>query len=92
MDAAKQRSIASKGGRAAHEAGTAHEFTPEEARRAGSKGGVIVSEDRAHMAAIGSKGGQRHGAVSAEKGASVKGTAVKGGAKDDTVEAESPFK
>jgi protease-4 len=34
MDPAKQREIASKGGRAAHEKGTAHEFTPEEARAA----------------------------------------------------------
>ncbi len=39
MDAEKQRRIASKGGRAAHEKGTAHEFTPEEAREAGRKGG-----------------------------------------------------
>src|SRR5947209_16825040 len=35
MDAARQRAIASKGGRAAHEKGTAHEFTSEEARAAG---------------------------------------------------------
>ena len=39
MDAEKQRRIASKGGRAAHEKGTAHEFTPEEAREDGRKGG-----------------------------------------------------
>ena len=39
MDPNKQRSIASKGGRAAHAKGTAHEFTPEEAKRAGRKGG-----------------------------------------------------
>ncbi len=39
MSAARQREIASKGGRAAHEQGTAHEFTPEEARQAGRKGG-----------------------------------------------------
>ena len=39
MDAAKQREIASKGGKAAHEKGTAHEFTPEDARAAGRKGG-----------------------------------------------------
>jgi general stress protein YciG len=39
MDAEKQRNIASKGGKAAHEKGTAHEFTPEEAREAGRKGG-----------------------------------------------------
>lgn len=39
MSAALQREIASKGGRAAHEKGRAHEFTPEEARKAGRKGG-----------------------------------------------------
>lgn len=37
MDPAQQRQIASEGGRAAHEKGTAHEFTSEEARRAGSQ-------------------------------------------------------
>jgi hypothetical protein len=36
MDPEQQREIASEGGRAAHEKGTAHEFTSEEARRAGS--------------------------------------------------------
>ncbi|MBA5686265.1 KGG domain-containing protein [Rugamonas apoptosis] len=36
MDPDQQREIASEGGRAAHEKGTAHEFTSEEARRAGS--------------------------------------------------------
>jgi len=39
MDPEKQREIASKGGRAAHESGNAHEFTSEEAREAGRKGG-----------------------------------------------------
>jgi general stress protein YciG len=39
MDPAKQREIASKGGRAAHAQGKAHEFTSEEARAAGRKGG-----------------------------------------------------
>lgn len=39
MDRAKQRNIASKGGRMAHEKGTAHEWTSEEARAAGRKGG-----------------------------------------------------
>lgn len=39
MDPAKQREIAAKGGRAAHLKGTAHEFTSEEAREAGRKGG-----------------------------------------------------
>lgn len=57
MDPKKQREIARKGGIAAHEAGEAHEFTPEEARQAGAKGGAIVSADRNHMAEIGRKGG-----------------------------------
>ena len=91
MDADKQRMIASKGGRAAHEAGTAHEFTPEEARKAGSKGGEIVSGDRAHMAAIGSKGGQSHGHASALRAASgnVKSATVKRGAKAGTAASEA---
>ena len=39
MDEAKQREIASKGGKAAHEKGTAHEFDSQEAAEAGRKGG-----------------------------------------------------
>jgi general stress protein YciG len=46
MDATKQKEIARKGGRAAHEKGTAHEFTPEEARRAGRKGGEARGRNR----------------------------------------------
>jgi general stress protein YciG len=40
MDPDKQRSIAGKGGRAAHQHGTAHEWTVEEARAAGRKGAI----------------------------------------------------
>lgn len=58
MDPEKQRLIASKGGRIAHQRGHAHEFTPEEAREAGRKGGQSVSRDRKHMAAIGKLGGE----------------------------------
>lgn len=58
MDEDKQREIASKGGKAAHEKGTAHEFSSEEARDAGRKGGQAVSRDREHMAEIGRKGGE----------------------------------
>jgi uncharacterized protein len=61
MDPAKQREIASKGGRAAHAKGTAHEFTSDEARVAGRKGGEAVSRDRAHMSAIGREGGHSRG-------------------------------
>jgi general stress protein YciG len=57
MDRERQREIASKGGRAAHAKGTAHEWTAEEARAAGRKGGEAVSKDREHMAAIGRDGG-----------------------------------
>jgi len=62
MDPTKQREIASKGGRAAHAKGTAHEFTSDEARVAGRKGGEAVSRDRAHMSAIGREGGHSRGA------------------------------
>lgn len=58
MDEERQRAIASKGGRAAHQAGTAHEFSPQEAREAGRRGGVAVSRNRQHMAEIGRRGGQ----------------------------------
>lgn len=54
MNPEAQRAIAAKGGRAAHQKGTAHEFTSEEARIAGRKGGEAsrggrrssTSEDR----------------------------------------------
>src|SRR5579871_658129 len=66
MDPAKQREIASKGGKASHQKGTAHEFTPEEAREAGRKGGKISHQrGTAHRftseeaRAAGRKGGER---------------------------------
>ena len=62
MDQRKQREIASKGGKAAHAKGTAHEFDSSEAREAGRKGGIAVSRDRAHMAQIGRRGGEARGA------------------------------
>ena len=46
------------GGKAAHEKGTAHEFSSEEAREAGKKGGQAVSQDRQHMSEIGKKAGE----------------------------------
>jgi len=49
MSAEKQREIASKGGRAAHEKGTAHEWTPDEARQAGRKGGQISRGGRGRI-------------------------------------------
>jgi uncharacterized protein len=56
MDRNKQREIASKGGKAAHQKGTAHEWTSEEAREAGRKGGM-ASHRRKQQQQGGSSGG-----------------------------------
>ena len=56
MDRAKQREIASKGGKAAHQKGTAHEWTSEEARDAGRKGGIASHQRRREQT-----GGQQDG-------------------------------
>lgn len=65
MDKDKQEEIASKGGKAAHESGNAHEFTSEEARKAGQKGGKVAHErgtahefDSKEAQKAGKKGGQ----------------------------------
>jgi general stress protein YciG len=46
MDREQVRALARRGGKAAHEQGTAHEFTPEEARAAGRKGGNAAHRPR----------------------------------------------
>ena len=46
-DKKKQREIASKGGKAAHARGTGHEWTPDEAREAGRRGGLRAAEIKA---------------------------------------------
>jgi uncharacterized protein len=56
MDRAKQKEIASKGGKAAHAKGTAHEWTSEEAREAGRKGGMASHRRRKQM--MDGEGGQ----------------------------------
>lgn len=58
MDPQRQREIASEGGRAAHEKGTAHEFTSEEAREAGRKGGQARSQKRSQASQSGQGGSQ----------------------------------
>src|SRR3954453_2858532 len=84
MDDEKQRKIASEGGKAAHERGSAHEFTPEEAREAGRKGGEAVSQDREHMAEIGRKGGESsHGNNDDRSGDS----GMRGGSREQHAEA-----
>ena len=60
MDPQRQREIASEGGRAAHEKGTAHEFTSEEAREAGRKGGQARSQsNRSNSNRSGSSSSER---------------------------------
>lgn len=54
MSREKQREIASKGGRAAHEKGTAHEWTSDEARAAGRKGGQSSRGGRGRLVSPGS--------------------------------------
>ncbi|MEK7637043.1 MAG: KGG domain-containing protein [Patescibacteria group bacterium] len=56
-DPEKLRDVARRGGRAAHQSGKTRQYTSEEARRAGRKGGQVVSRDREHMARIGRLGG-----------------------------------
>jgi len=69
MDPSRQREIASKGGRTAHDQGRAHQFNSDEARAAGRKGGAAVSRDRAHMAEIGRSGGWARSRASGEQAA-----------------------
>src|SRR5688500_19244668 len=83
MDANRQREIASKGGRAAHAKGTAHEWTSDEARVAGRKGGEVVSRDRAHMAAIGREGGESRGAKNRRRQGAGRGDGAAGWAYSD---------
>lgn len=59
MDKDKQREIASKGGKAAHATGAAHEFDSEEGRVVGKLGGKAVSQNREHMSRIGRLGGMK---------------------------------
>ena len=49
MSPERQKEIASKGGRAAHAKGTAHEWTPDEARTAGRKGGQVSRGGRGRL-------------------------------------------
>jgi general stress protein YciG len=101
MDEVRQREIASKGGRAAHAKGTAHEFDSNEARAAGRKGGETVSRNREHMAAIGRKGGEARGnsarTAAARGGAARSGETVRGTASEtvrggnvDTIRSNEP--
>ena len=70
MDRSKQREIASKGGKAAHQKGTAHEWTSEEAREAGRKGGM-ASHRRRSLIGSEQSGDQATNSGSSESGPSV---------------------
>jgi len=61
MDRAKQREIASKGGKAAHQKGTAHEWTSDEAREAGRKGGMASHRRRREMTGTSGESSQAEG-------------------------------
>jgi general stress protein YciG len=67
MDPERQREIARKGGVASHEQGKAHEFTADEAKIAGRKGGDAVSKNRQWMRDIGRIGGKASGTQRARK-------------------------
>lgn len=60
MSPEKQREIARQGGKAAHKRGVAHEWSSEEARQAGKKGGKISRRTRkpngqVHAASMGNE-------------------------------------
>lgn len=52
MDRDKQRAIASMGGKRAHQMGTAHEWTTDEAREAGRRGGIVSRGGRGRKTAV----------------------------------------
>ena len=72
MDRNKQREIASKGGKAAHQKGTAHEWTSEEAREAGRKGGMASHRRKQQQ------GGESSGGASDGGGEQITGGAFGG--------------
>lgn len=75
MDPARQREIASQGGKAAHAKGTAHEFTSEEARRAGSLSHgnrQSASANASGVARASAKSGNRQSAESGNRSGGAK--------------------
>jgi general stress protein YciG len=79
MDPQRQREIASEGGRAAHEKGTAHEFTSEEAREAGRKGGMARSANRRSASNASSSASSSHAIGSNSGSSSHSGSGNSGG-------------
>ncbi len=94
MDPQRQREIASEGGKAAHEKGTAHEFTSEEARRAGSMshGNRQAAQSSARTEGAASKQGGKQDTRKQESGkqqGSKQGTDKQEGNKQDSKKQES---
>ena len=58
MDPDRLRAVCSQGGKTAHAHGRAHRFNPEQASKAGKKGGASIATDRTHIATIGQRGGK----------------------------------
>jgi uncharacterized protein len=71
MSPEKRAEIASKGGKAAHAVGKAHEFTSDEARVAGKKGGHVAASIPGRMREIGRLGGLARGRNAAARAAGV---------------------
>lgn len=88
MDPNQQREIASEGGKAAHQAGTAHEFTSEEARKAGQQS---HKNDAAKSAASssGNRGSESSAKSRSSSGnaGSQSGTKTRGGTPEQHAEA-----
>ena len=83
MDPERQREIASEGGKAAHEKGTAHEFTSEEARRAGSMshGNRQSDQSRSRTGGDADKQGNKQGERATGRASSDQEDSGKGGSK-----------
>ncbi len=82
MDPARQREIASEGGKAAHQKGTAHEFTSEEARKAGSMshGNRQSAESRSHSSERAGSKAEQGGSKQSEQGGGNRSGGEGGGA------------
>ena len=74
MDPEQQRDIAAEGGRAAHASGHAHEFTPEEARKAGSMSHKNDGNQQSGSGGSGSRGGTGGGAAGNQSGSGSQGS------------------
>jgi hypothetical protein len=85
MDPQRQREIASEGGRAAHAAGTAHEFTSEEARRAGSMS--HKNDGNRQSGNEGNGGGNRGGNQGGNQGGNPGGRGTQGGTPEQHAQA-----